>query len=336
MIILSNCLAEIVDEGFIKVANSLAWQIKTQYPETTVISYERRASRADVHMQLGKLLLTPALISLLRKKQEPVLFIPVSSNGTGTVVKLWLLSLANGGRVRALFALTHPMNGIGRFFLRHSGAGILVLSAEAEEFYREIVGDRVTRIKTGVDLRKFCPVAPEKKRFLREKYGLPQDKCLVLHVGHLKPGRNLSCLSRLEEDCHGVLVLSSTTQHQRDSQLRQLLQARDNVTILDTYLPDIQELYQLADVYLFPVQTEGACIDLPLSVLEAAACGTKVVCTDYGALKEFRGKPGFWFPDTFADSSLNEWIRTAAADKENPRSAVAEYDWNHGVKELSE
>jgi thymidylate kinase len=46
-------------------------------------------------------------------------------------------------------------------------------------------------------------------------------------------------------------------------------------------------VYRAADVYLFPVAHPGACITLPLSVLEALACGTQVVATRFGALTEF-------------------------------------------------
>lgn len=332
MIILSNCLSEVVDEGFIKVANSLVWRIKAAYPETTVISYERKSARADMHMQLKKFFLNPELLSLLRRKREPILYIPISSNGTGSIVRLCLLSLINKEKVTALFALRHSMNSISRILLKFSGVKIVVLSAESYDYFCGIVGDsRVTRLKTGVDSKKFVPADPSDIGKLRAKYGLPEGKGIVLHVGHMRPERNISCLGHLDEDLHSVLVLSSAARQHWDSRLHQELAACKNLTILYEYIPEIQEVYQLADVYLFPVQVDGACIDLPLSVLEAAACGTPVVCTDYGALKEFRGKTGFWFPESFESCYLNKCIKMALEDKQNPRGSILDYDWSLGI-----
>ena len=58
------------------------------------------------------------------------------------------------------------------------------------------------------------------------------------------------------------------------------------VVVVREVLPDIQELYQLADCYVFPVEHELACAEVPLSVLEALACGLPVVSTPFGGLPE--------------------------------------------------
>ena len=53
---------------------------------------------------------------------------------------------------------------------------------------------------------------------------------------------------------HIILVVSSVTEAEKDASIRTMLEIRGNVTIIDTYLRNVQEVYQLADVYLFPVQ----------------------------------------------------------------------------------
>jgi glycosyltransferase involved in cell wall biosynthesis len=52
---------------------------------------------------------------------------------------------------------------------------------------------------------------------------------------------------------------------------------RDGVKIIEEYLPNIQVVYQLADVYIFPTISRDYVIDIPLSAIEALACGTPVI-----------------------------------------------------------
>ena len=49
----------------------------------------------------------------------------------------------------------------------------------------------------------------------------------------------------------------------------------------------------MSDIYIFPVFKVNASIDLPLSVLEARACGIPCICTDYGSLKFFLKNDNF-------------------------------------------
>ena len=49
------------------------------------------------------------------------------------------------------------------------------------------------------------------------------------------------------------------------------------VNILSGYLENIEEVYQMADAYLFPTKSGNYVISVPLSVMEALACGTAAV-----------------------------------------------------------
>ena len=138
----------------------------------------------------------------------------------------------------------------------------------------------------------------------------------------------------LEEDLHGVLVTSTYAANAQDHELRQSLQGKRNLTILDTYIPEIQEICQLADVYLFPVVKAHNCIDVPLSVLEAAACDLPVVTTPYGELQELLGKDGFYELTSFEPEKLNAQIRRACAEQKCPRQHVLEYDWNLAIEKI--
>ena len=61
------------------------------------------------------------------------------------------------------------------------------------------------------------------------------------------------------------------------------------IVIIDRYIEHIEEIYQLSDLYIFPVEFKGGSIGLPLSLLEARACGIPVLTTEFGSAKKFLG-----------------------------------------------
>lgn len=334
MIILSDCLAEKVDEGCLKVANSLTKRLKEYDPRNIVISYQRKPQRSDLHLQLNKLFLNWSLFSAIRKANTNVLYIPFSSNTRGSVARTFMLSLYARRRVDVLFALRFPMDRLTELLLRLSGARVIALSQESYRFYKERLGKAVY-LKTGINTDKFVPAAEDKKKSLREKYAVAEGKKVLLHVGHLKYGRNIDKLLNVNSDYHVFLVVSSATESEKDTELRKRLQVRPNTTIIDDYLENIEEVYQMADVYLFPVQESENCIDIPLSVLEAAACDVPIVTTDYGELKAFRGQKGFCYITEFDGESLNEALDRMAGMKAcGNREPVLAYDWNRSVERL--
>ena len=171
---------------------------------------------------------------------------------------------------------------------------------------------------------------------LRKNFSLPSDKNIVLHVGHLNYGRNVDKLLNLDDSSHGVLVLSSVTKEHRDNDLLNKLSKSEKITIIDYYIEHIEQLYQMSDVYLFPVSEQGKCIDVPLSVLEAASCNVPIVCTPYGELKNFVGKDGFYFTDKFDKENLNQAVKESLSKKVFPRDAVLDYDWDTSINKLTD
>ena len=332
MIILSNCLTDKADEGGRKVASSLIGRIKKTEPDTTVVTYESGEGLGDVHLKLNKWMLSGEMSRLLRQKKEPLLYVPAPAKMRAAAIRIFILSLFARWGLQVLLVMTFPVDGLSGFLLRRSRARVITLSADAWEHYRKAIGNRARYIKTGVDTEKFRPVDDRQKEALRKKYGIPPGKLVALHVGHLKPDRNVQQLLKLDEAWHAILAVSTATAAEQDEGLRSQLEHAENVTLIDWYLPNIEELYQLSDVYLFPVVAQRRCIDVPLSALEAAACGIPVVTTAYGELKELIGKPGFYGIDSFEPEQLNAVMQVAASESTDPRQSVLEYDWKNAVQ----
>lgn len=334
MIILTNCLSDVVDEGCLKVANSLIDRIKKIKTETLVITYGETGKQGDLHVQVNKLLLNRKLLWLLWKKKEPVLYVPAVAKGHTMAARVAILSLATGRGLQVVQVMQHHTGKLAAFLLKISRAEIITFSKASRQYYQNIVGSRSKYLKTGVDTGRFCPVDEDRKVQLKEKYGLPSDKPIVLHVGHLRTGRNVEQLMALDDTFHGVLVTSTYASEMQERSLKQKLQASPNLTVLEGYLPNIEEIYQLADVYLFPVVKEHNCIDTPLSAMEAAACNVPVVATPYGELAELLSKDGFYELQSFEPDALNRLLHKACDEKKQPRCHVLEYDWNLAVDQI--
>lgn len=333
MVIITDCLTEQVDEGSLKVANNLTKRIKAMDQGTKIIAYGRYSQIADYCLKLNKLFLNRSLYKLVKGSSDSVLYIPFSSNTMGSSLRTLVLSRMCK-KLKVVFVLRHKMNAVTRWILKCGGAQIIVLSQDSYDYYRHYF-DNVIYLKTGVDTKQFVPVSQEEKYALRRKYGLPVNRKVVLHVGHCNAGRNVQALLNLDEEDYLCFVISSVSRKNTDVELEKKLRAKRNARLIDVYLENVEEIYQLSDAYVFPTFQMENCIDVPLSVLEAAACNIPVITSDYGELKEFRGKKGFYFLSDFSSEPLNAALQKAySGEIGGGRDAVLGYDWEHAVEKV--
>ena len=332
MLILSNCLTTTDDEGCLKLAKSLVSRIKKANPETTVITYERESGLSDVHLNVNKLMLSSKLFSIIRSCNEPVLYIPFPVRTLATALRVFVVSLYTRKKLSVISVMKYHTNLISRILLRLSGADFVVFSMDAAEFYEKIAGKkRVAYLKTGVDTQKFVPVDNEKKIALKKKYGF-DGRPVIRHVGHLNRGRNIAELMKFGEKYQILLVTSTLTKNEQDIELKNELLSKPNIRIIDDYIPNIEELYQLSDIYFFPVVEQGRCIDVPLSVMEAASCGKPIITTDYGEIKALINNDGFYRINSFDTESLSGLAEKALNSQSGTaRKSALEYDWNNAV-----
>lgn len=333
MLILSNCLSKIADEGCLKVAVNLVGRIKKAQPQTMVVTYDRESEISDIHLQLNKLLLNKQLISILRRYRGQVLYIPFPARTLATAIRIFILSLFAGKGLKVVSVMKYHNNFISRILLRLSGAEFIAFSKDAADYYKSILGDkRVTYLTTGVDTEKFVPVSAEKSAELKNKNGFDSSRPVILHVGHLNYGRNIAELMKFDEKYQILLVTSTLTKDEQDAELKNRLLSCPNIKLIDYYVPNIEEIYQLSDMYFFPVLEAGKCIDIPLSAMEAAACNKPIITTDYGEMKSFLDKNGFYYIDSFERDDLNALAEKAINIRNiSSRDAVLGYDWNNAV-----
>jgi len=190
-------------------------------------------------------------------------------------------------------------------------------------------------IPSGVDLEKFHPVTKERKLELRGKYGTDACKFAILHVGHINRNRNVQILKRLQEDNNQVLIVGSTSTEHDEDLINELKMA--GVRVITRYVENIEEVYQLSDCYVFPVISDTASIEVPLSVLEAMACNLPIITTRYGGLPTMFNNEGngFFFVDELKDlSTMVE--RAKKLNHCETRKMVECYSWREVTNTILE
>ncbi len=264
-----------------------------------------------------------------------------------TIRSLIILKLAkifSGNKPKTIVSATRP------YFSKYSRWAIPLLkpdliltqSSQFESFFKER-GCRVEFLPNGVDCKKFTPVSEAEKFHIRNEFGLPQDKKIILHVGHIKANRKLEVFKKIQEiDNIQVVIVGGTAQKSEDALKRDLQAA--GIKICHEYYEDISKIYKIADLYVFPIRDIGGtlpdtynqvgAIDLPLSVLEAMACNLPVITTRFGALQRlFQPGDGLHYaedePDIIAKVKNFSFKNVCET-----RQKVLPYDWDRIVARI--
>ena len=98
---------------------------------------------------------------------------------------------------------------------------------------------------------------------------------------------------------------------------------------------NIEELYNIADYYLFPVIRNDAAIETPLSVLEAMACNIPIITTAFGSLPDqFSEDDNFYFVNSI-DEAIGILKNSRIRECKN-RDKVKQFTWDEVVRKLVE
>ncbi len=131
----------------------------------------------------------------------------------------------------------------------------------------------------------------EQKLDLRKKYSIPINSYLISHMGHINEGRNLESLIPLQKAGYQVMIVGSSSTPKDalgPKDLKSKLE-KEGIIVLSKFIEHIEEIYQMSDLYIFPVLAPNSSIGMPLSILEARACGIPVLTTNFGSISAFMG-----------------------------------------------
>jgi len=304
-----------LNEGFTNVASNLAGELSKDHEVIKLNLWHP---------------FSPNLWSRIRKRRPEIIHYFTKPS----LVSFWILkalAIYCGGAKTVMSALHPDALSLERKNIFKSSIPmlkpdlILVQSPGVAKMFTNF-GCKIASISNGVDIERFYPHSPQSKQKLREKYGIDREKFVVLHVGHLKRNRNLQIFSQIQGKNTQVLIVASTYRRGSERKLHQEL-TKSGCIIWEHYFPNIEEIYALADCYLFP-SFSGGCILLPLSVVEAMACNLPVISTKFGALPAiFRGDDGLLFAEKEEDFlPLLDKVKTGSMEI-NTRQKVLPYTW---------
>ncbi len=290
---------------------------------------------------------SPKVMWELRKWNPDVIHYLTGPQSRSFVV-LWLLKWIGRCKISVMSA-PRPVIPVAHLrWLRLIQPDLVLSQSSAHTRVFQKYGFRAQFFPSGVDTDRFQPVGQEAKKALREKYGVPLDRYVVLHVGFVARRRGINLLARLacEPELHVILV-AATSWAEPDAELLDLLSATGCRVIME-YLPKIEEVYQMSDCFVFPGvgqrergedgfegPNQSPSIEIPLSVLEALACNLPVVTRRMGGLRDmFPSHMGVYLADD--DQQLVETVGQLRTSGKRPIShpLLRTYAWETVVGRL--
>ncbi|OPX18435.1 hypothetical protein BXT86_01155 [candidate division WOR-3 bacterium 4484_100] len=335
--LISEDLSLPFDEGIKNFAYNLIKELRKRNNVYAISTGGYRTDERYVEkLKINKTFLSYSLFKRLRSfKPEIILYIPSPSATLFSFSRIRMLKLYNKKSKVVMVALQPRSHSfLAQKLIPHLIPDLVIV--QSQNFLKRLskYGCQVKFITGGVDLEKFHAVTNESKIKLRQKYGIHQNKFVILHIGHIKKNRNIELLKELQIDNHQVIVVGSTSTSQ-DGHLVSNLRMAGIRVILD-YFDNIEEIYQLSDCYIFPVTENNASIEFPLSVLEAMACNIPVISTRFGGLVYLlkEGKGLFW-ADTLKE--VKEKIEQVKLLKNvETRSIAEQFSWKSVAKKIIE
>jgi len=333
LFVIGEEIGGVPDEGYRNFVREVTAALARRRP---VHVYTAGAETAEGVRRLGRrnrLLAHPILWGdLQRHRPETIIYVYPAS--PAALLRARILKLVSRGAQVVIIALQpHGLSRWSRPLARLLWPDLLLVGSESELRQTLRMGANAARARFGVDLDRFRPPRRGEKPALRRKWGMPEDTQIVLHVGHLQDDRNLRALVPLaSKPGTTVAVLVSGHKTKESERLKAELE-QQGVVILEGYRPQVEELYQLADCYVFPVIQSRGAIAMPLSVLEALASDLPVASTRFGVLPEiFADTAGVRFADTGEElaAAVDELLQL----RPSTRHLAEPYSWDATADQL--
>jgi len=328
--------AEDLEEGSDIWAYQVTEALRRQTPVVARVTRPGRALVAPAARFLGVRAAVRQVASEGSRRPRAALYVPA-----GRMVTRWALLRARYLRssLGAPVAMAAFHEGLSEAASKWA-PDLMLLTTQAACQEAERSGIRAELIWSGADTARFRPPRAGEKLELRRKWGIDPESYVVFHVGHLFENRNLRALVPLAAE-PGVSVLVLASHYRREPESSTLCRHLEEggVRLLFGHRPDLEEIYRLADCYVFPTVDHGGAVATPLSVVEAKASGLPVVARRFRALAERVGRE-LQIDLVDSDPELRALVlgfkqgsaRPAAADSVLPEA----FSWNGVARRLLE
>ena len=336
MIVITDILREPFDEGAKIATLNLLNELKQKY-DSIVISINCNETPDFVNHSFisNKLLFDIKLYKKIREYNGKVLYIPEASITTVSFIRARLIQVFTKKRVIMVSMQQRPYGYFSKLMIKHILCVCVITQSENSALYLNGIGIKSRILPLGVDDTKFNPMEVKAKVILRDRYSIPSDSIVILHVGHIRTGRNLNWLLEIKSRLTEIeVIVAGSTSTPQDKNLHKLLK-QNGIKVIRDYLENINELYNVADYYLFPVLRSDAAIETPLSVLEAMACNIPIITTAFGSLPDlFKQDECFHFVNSIEE--VVEILESPRVVECRNRDKIKAFTWKEVTKQLLE
>lgn len=211
---------------------------------------------------------------------------------------------------------------------------VIVLSEETRQYFLDNYGRETRVFHNGVEMYDYK--SPD---IIKQKYGLDKDD-YILFLARIVPVKGLPYLIKAfsQTDIDKKLVIAGGVSHSAEYE-REIHEMASDERIIFTGFIEGSELWELffnCRLYVLPSDHEG----MPLSLLEAMACGCECLVSDIPALKNVVQNYGYTFrKSNVADlkKKIEEILEKPKADKTEQLEHIRKnYSWDEVARRTLE
>ena len=174
--------------------------------------------------------------------------------------------------------------------------------------------NNITVIHNGIDSR-FCSFSKEKKKFLRDRFGFPDQNTHVILISGFQSYKNnlvsFQVVSKLQQQNKNVQLVWLGGNNKLCIEYSKRVNLNNKaIPISNLSFDQIVELYNSVDCLLFPSLYEG----FGFPPLEAMACGTPVIASNAASIPEVVGNAAIMLPPDDVDG-LTEAVKGILENK---------------------